>query len=50
LEAGRVVSLQSQRGGLHHLSVARQSIFSFGGMSACIGLPNNPYAFLFDIS
>jgi len=38
-----VVSLESQRGGLHRLSVTHQLMYSFGGMSAYIRLPNNPY-------
>ena len=43
------MSLQSQRGGYYRLSVVRKSILPFCGMSLFIGLPNNPYVFLFAI-
>jgi len=42
-----VVCLKSQRGGLYRLCVAHQLMYSFGGMSAYIGLRLFSFKFLF---
>ena len=42
-----MVSLQSQRRGLYRLCVAHQLMYSFGGMSAYIGLRLFSFKFLF---